>query len=147
MSSDSFSTDSPYAGLASRIRPGGSADAQAIAAQRASQPPRVRVALARGILPLRLLTEPCQVFVDGASVGRMSSRDKVEAVVAPGKHTLQVRSGWLRSNAVELGLGNGDIAQFVCTGHSSALDLMFGMFLIYATLIPQRFFRLSSFRP
>jgi|GEM_PF-6976989 hypothetical protein len=142
-----MSSESPYTGLAAKIRPGGSSDAQAIAAQRASQPPRLRVALARGFVLLRPLTEPCMVLVDGVAVGRLSSRDQVEAVLAAGDHTLQVQRGWLRSNVIELKVGNGDIAQYVCTGHNSGLDLVFGVVVAYAILMPNRFFHLTLFRP
>src|SRR4029450_6351689 len=147
MSADSMPSESPYSGLAAKIRPGGSSDAQAVAVERASRSPRVRVALTRGTAILRPFTETCTVLVNGAPVGRLSSRDKVEVVLVAGNHTLQINCGWLRSNLVELRVEHGDIAQFVCTGHNSGLDLAFGVVLFYAIMMPHRFFHLTSFRP
>jgi hypothetical protein len=147
MSDGAHASESPYAGLAAKIRPEGSSDAQAAAAERAVRSPLVRVALTRGTALLRLFTEPCCVLLDGAPVGQLSSREKVEATLAAGQHELQVRCGWLRSDTMQFTVENGDVAQFVCTGHNSGLDLIFGVVLFYAALLPHHFYRLRSFRP
>jgi hypothetical protein len=147
MNGGSTGAESPYTGLAAKIRPEGSSYAQAVAAERAARQPIVRVAFTRGTFILRRCVEPCRVLVDGQSVGELSSKNKVEATLAPGRHTLQIKRGWLSSNLVELTVKNGDIAQYVCTGHHSLLDLIFGMPAFYALFFPRRFFRLRSFRP
>lgn len=141
------SSESPYAGLAAKIRPEGSSDAQALAAERAARPPVVRLALTQGTLLLRLFTEPCCVLVNGMQVGQLTSRERFEATLVAGKHSVQVTRGWLRSNSCEFEVENGDIAQFLCTGHNAGLDLIFGVFLFYAILLPRYFYHLRQFRP
>lgn len=133
--------------MAAKIRPEGSPDARAIAAERAARPPVVRLALARGTLLLRPLSEPCRVFVDGVQVGQLSSQERCQAALAAGNHSVQVTRGWLRSNACEFQVENGDIVQFLCTGHNAGLDLIFGVFLVYAALLPHHFYHLRPFRP
>jgi hypothetical protein len=147
MADPSPSSESPYAGLAEKIRPEGSSDAQAIAAERAARPPVVRLALTRGTLLLRALSEPCRVLVDGTQVGQLTSQERFQVALAAGNHSVQVTRGRLRSNACEFDVANGDIVQFLCTGHNAGLDLIFGVFLFYAALRPSHFYHLRPFHP
>jgi len=146
MVGDSTGSQSPYAGLAGRIRPEGSSDARVIEAEKVLRQPIIRVALTPGTFLLRPCIEPCRVLLDGQVVGKLTSRNKFEVLVDPGTHTLHVARGWLGSNHVDVSSKNGDIAQYVCTGHHSLLDLIFGFALLYASLLPSRFFRLRPFR-
>jgi hypothetical protein len=145
MTADPQKSLSPYAGLASQIRPQGSTDARAYAAERASRPPVVRVALVTGNALLRPFTEPCQVLVDGRPVGIVSSHQKFESAIAAGEHRICVAAGRLRSNVVAMDVENGDIAQYVCAGHNSLLDFMFGLTALYIIAFPHRFFWIKSF--
>jgi hypothetical protein len=141
------SSKSPYAGLADKIRPEGSADVQALSAERAARPPIVRVALARGTLLLRPFSEPCCVVVDGTQVGQLTSQERFQLALAAGNYSVQVTRGWLRSNVCEFSVANGDVVQFLCTGHHAGLDLIFGVALFYAALWPSHFYRLRPFHP
>ena len=138
---------SPYAGLAAKIRPEGSRDAQAIAAQRAAREPILRIVLRPGFVLLRWLAEPCLVLVDGQRRGELRSGVKFEASVPAGRHSVQVTRAWLGSQRVEIEVQNGEIAQFHCTGHNSPFDLCFGLALLFGVLLPSRFYWLTAFRP
>jgi len=142
----SESSLSPHAGLAAKIRPEGSRDAQALAAQRAEREPMVRIALTPGFILTGWLFEPCRVLVDGQPLGRLRSAEKFEAKLAAGRHTVKVTRGWLSSQEANVELGNGDIAQFLCRGHNSLLDLLLGLALLFGVLLPWRFYWLTPFR-
>jgi len=136
---------SPYAGLAAKIRPEGSRDAQAQAQERAAREPLLRIAMRPASILLRWLTEPCQVLVDGQPLGVLRSDQKFEAAVTAGRHCVQVSGGWLRSPSASVEVQNGEIAQFLCTGHNALLDLVFGLVLLYGVLLPGRFYWLTAF--
>jgi hypothetical protein len=145
MDTDSAAPLSPYAGLAAKIRPDGSRDAQANAAERALRQPILRIALRPGFILLRPFIEPCRVLVDGHSLGGLTSSTNFEAAVAAGQHTVRVVRGWLSSNVMDVHLANGDIAQFLCSGHNSLLDLVFGLAILFAAFLPRRFYWLKPF--
>jgi hypothetical protein len=146
--SDQSADVSPYAGLAARIRPGGSVEAQAIAAERAKRPPRLRIALTRGTFGLlQALIEPCRVLVDGVPVGVLTSEKTFETDLAPGSHSLQIACGLLWSNPVRIEVVNGDVAQFICSSRNSALDFFLGMTLFCMLVVPFRFYTLREFCP
>jgi hypothetical protein len=149
MSGDDPSADvSPYAGLAAKIRPGGSIEAQAIAAEKAKRPPRLRIALSRGtFVLLQALIEPCRVLVDGVPVGMLTSEKTFETTLPAGSHSLQIACGLLRSNPLRVDVSNGDSCQFICSSRNSALDLFFGMTLFCMLVVPFRFYTLREFRP
>ena len=147
MAADSKPSESPYAGLAARIRPEGSCDAQALAAEKAARQPIVRVLLTPGAFILRPLVEPCKVHVDGESVGTLAGGRRLEATLAEGTHQLQIARGRLRRNRIEFTVQSGEISQFLCTAHHSWLDLIFGTALFFALVLPGKFFRVRPFRP
>jgi len=133
---------SPYAGLAAKVRPEGSRDAQAQAKERAAREPLLWIALRPGLLDWL----PCRVLVDGQPRGKLRSGQRFEVTVPAGRYSLQVASGWLRSPAVNVEVQNGDIGQFVCHGHDSTLDFLFGLVLLYGVLLPGRFYWLKPFK-
>lgn len=134
---------SPYAGLAAKIRPSGSV---ALATERASKPPVLQFALSRGMALLMPLVEPCGIFVDGKSAGHLTSDQRSTIQTTAGKHSIQVRSGLWRSTCIDIKVENGQVRQFVCTGHNSRFDFLFGMFFVVGLLLPWRFFILREFR-
>ena len=133
---------SPYAGLGARVRPEGSRDAQSQAKERATREPLLRIVLR----PALFSWLPCSVLVDGQPRGLLSSGQRFEVTLPAGSHLVQVSSGWLRSPVVNVYLQNGDIAQFVCHGHNSVLDYLFGLVLVYGVLLPGQFYWLKRFR-
>jgi len=131
---------SPYAGLASKVRPEGSRDAQAQAKERAARDPLLRIVQRPG-----LFRSSCGVLVDGQPRGMLRSGQRFEVTVPAGRYSVQVSSGWLSSPAVNFEVQNGDIAQFVCHGHNSLLDFFFGLVFLYGVLLPGRFYWLKPF--
>ena len=85
------------------------------------------------------------MLVDGQPLGRLWSAEKFEAKVAAGRHTVKVTRGWLGSQEAYVELGNGDIAQFLCRGHNSLLDLLLGLAVLFGVLLPWRFYWLTPF--
>ena len=57
-----------------------------------------------------------EVLVDGAKAGRLSMNDTVEIPVAPGRHTLQVRSGRKSSSTETFDAADGEVVAYRCTG-------------------------------
>jgi hypothetical protein len=133
---------SPYAGLAAKVRPEGSRDAQAQAKERGAREPLLRIVLRPPVFGWL----PCSVLVDGQPRGTLRSGQRFEVTLPAGRYSVQVASGWLRSPAVNVEVQNGDIAQFVCHSHNSVLDYLFGLVLVYGVLLPGRFYWLKPFK-
>ncbi len=60
--------------------------------------------------------EGWQIEVDGQRVGTLATREVVEVAVAPGRHTVQLRSGRYRSPERPFEVGESETADFTCHG-------------------------------
>jgi hypothetical protein len=95
------SAASPYAGLAGKIRAGGSASAAAAA----ETPPQVRIIRSEDYASVG------DVLVDDAVVAQIASGERLTINIPAGKHRLAVRVN--RSTAVvDLEIENGQAARF-----------------------------------
>lgn len=61
---------------------------------------------------------PYDVVLDGERVGSVELNDTFELLVAPGHHTLQVRSGRNSSRTKAFDAADGETVAFRCTGKS-----------------------------
>lgn len=72
---------------------------------------------------------PYDVVVDGERVGAVDLNDTFETPVAPGHHTLQVRSGRNSSRTRTFDATEGEIIAFRCTG-KSILPIFLASFVV-----------------
>ncbi|MGO9790509.1 MAG: hypothetical protein ACLP8S_13740 [Solirubrobacteraceae bacterium] len=72
---------------------------------------------------------PYDVVVDGERVGAVEMKDTFETPVAPGHHTLQVRSGRSSSRTRTFDAAEGEIVAFRCTG-KSILPIFLASFVV-----------------
>lgn len=56
------------------------------------------------------------VLVDGKSVGSIELHDTIEAAIAPGRHTLQIRKGRYSSPNRTFNVADGQVDNFRCHG-------------------------------
>lgn len=59
---------------------------------------------------------PYDVEVDGERVGSLDMNDTIETPVAPGRHTLHLRSGRNSSRTKTFDVADGEVVAFRCTG-------------------------------
>jgi hypothetical protein len=55
-----------------------------------------------------------KIVVDGKEVGTIADGDSVQIPIAPGGHSLRLRSAWTGSPTVAFSLGEGETIQFTC---------------------------------
>ena len=72
---------------------------------------------------------PYDVVVDGERVGAVDLNDTFETPVAPGHHTLQVRSGRNSSRTRTFDAAESEIIAFRCTG-KSILPIFLASFVV-----------------
>lgn len=61
---------------------------------------------------------PYDVVLDAATIGLVEMNQTLETSVAPGRHTLQVRSGRNSSRIKTFDAAEGEVIAFRCTGKS-----------------------------
>lgn len=82
-------------------------------------------------------TRDYRVFIDGAQVAQVASGDEIGIPIAPGRHVMQLRIDWCRSEALHVDIAPGEVQAFEC-GPSARPWLA----LLYITVFRNRYLRL-----
>ena len=61
---------------------------------------------------------PYEILLDAASIGSVAMNETLGTSIAPGRHTLQVRSGRNSSRTAAFDAADGEVIAFRCTGKS-----------------------------
>jgi len=139
-------SDSPYSDLVKKIRPQGSASAR----DHITKPPVLHIGRPARFYnqKLRILIFvavdftllPFTVEIDGNNIGTLSAGETLKIPLEPGSHGLLMRMGfWYRSRRVIFEVKAGQRVRFVCHGRLTIPHIVFGLFFIYATLLPWRY--------
>ena len=73
--------------------------------------------------------DPYEIVVDGEQHGTVDMNGTTEMDVAPGRHTVQVRSGRKSSRAETFDAAEGDVVAYRCTG-KRFLPIFLASFLV-----------------
>lgn len=60
-----------------------------------------------------------EISLDGKDVGSLESRETVETVLEPGRHTLRIREGRHSSRDCSFDAAEGEVVHFQCRGAST----------------------------
>jgi hypothetical protein len=65
---------------------------------------------------MELRRGPFDVALDGSTAGSIARHETFEAPLAPGHHSLQVRTGRYTSHTESFDVADGDAVNFLCNG-------------------------------
>lgn len=82
-----------------------------------------------------------KVVLDGNVIGEIRNGQQVEVDVAPGKHQLNLKIDWCRSNIVDFEM-NQDAVEFECGSNLRGFKILFA--IVYATFLRSQYIWLTK---
>lgn len=70
-----------------------------------------------------------RIVLDGNVIGEIKNGQQLEMEVAPGKHQINLKIDWCRSNIVDSEM-NQDIIEFGCGGNLRGFKILFAIFYV-----------------
>ena len=73
-----------------------------------------------------------KIFLDGEKIYTISNGEEKEFQIGPGKHSIQLKIDWCKSNQIEFEIKDNQKLNFLCGSNLKGLNIFLS--LLYATI-------------